>query len=64
MRRTKNTLKKLGELQMNEEIQKYLKENLKIFADYEDYPGHMGNKLVITLTLGREKISEAKIFIR
>ena len=49
---------------MNEqELKQYLKDNLHIYADFED--GLANKRLVITLSLGRdrEKISETKLFI-
>lgn len=42
-----------------EEIKQYLKDNLRIYADVEDF----GNQqLVIKLCLGREVISETTIW--
>lgn len=50
---------------MEEEIKKYLKENLRIYADYEDLPFPSDDgRMVITLMLGREKISETKIWVK
>ena len=52
---------------MEEAIKKYLKENLSIYADYDDVDfGYRINerKMVITLMLGREKISETKIWVK
>lgn len=40
-----------------EEIKQYLKDNLRIYADIEEY----SCKLVLTLMVGREKVSETKI---
>lgn len=47
---------------MEEEIKKYLKEHLRINADFEDYE-HSSGRFVITLSLGRETISETKIWL-
>ena len=43
-----------------EEMKQYLKDNLRIHADFED---GFDKKLVITLSLGREVISETKLWI-
>ena len=43
-----------------EEIKKYLQDNLRINAEIED--GY-DKRLVITLSLGREVISETKLWI-
>ncbi len=42
-----------------EDIKQYLKDNLRIFADVEDFSNH---QLVIKLCLGREIISETTIW--
>lgn len=42
---------------MKEEIKQYLKDNLRIYADIEEY----SCKLVLTLMVGREKVSENTI---
>lgn len=53
----KNNIDKI----MNEkEIKKYLMDNLRIYADIEDYPK---KRLVITLMLGRERINDTKICV-
>ena len=44
-----------------EELKQYLKENLRIYADFED--GIPAKRIVITLSLGREKISETKLWL-
>lgn len=50
---------------MEEEIKKYLKENLRIYADFEDLGFEDGaGRMVITLMLGSEKISETKIWVK
>lgn len=49
-----------------EEIRQYLKTNLKIFIDIEEVESKWNpdaKRLVATLTLGGEKISESKIWI-
>lgn len=48
-----------------EEIKKYLKDNLRIFADFEDKCWNTpdAKRLVITLSLGREVINETKLWI-
>jgi hypothetical protein len=45
---------------MEEEIKKCLK-NLRIEADFEDRPN--SKRLVITLMLGKDVISETKLYI-
>ncbi len=49
-----------------EELKKYMKDNLRIYADFED--GRWNDPdakrlLVITLSLGREIISKTKLWI-
>ena len=46
---------------MEEEIKKYLKNNLRIVTDFEDFSN--SRRLVTTLMLGKEVISESKIWI-
>ena len=48
-----------------EELKKYIHDNLRIYADLEDiyFRPNSPKRLVITLTLGSEKISETKLII-
>ena len=48
-----------------EEIKQYLKDNLHIHADTEAgyYGLECSTKIVITLSLGKEILSETKIFL-
>lgn len=61
--KNKNNVKFNYYITMEEEIKKYLKENLRIYADFEDCE-HSSGRLVITLSLGRETISETKIWVK
>ena len=51
---------------MEEEIKKYLKDNLRICADFEETPRHINglSKLVITLSLKTEIISRSFVFVK
>ena len=44
-----------------EEIKQYIKDNLRIHADFED--GRCEKRLVLTITLEREKVSETKLYL-
>lgn len=48
-----------------EEIKKYLKDNLRVHVDFEDGHGNFttAKRLVVTLRLGREVINESKLWI-
>ena len=64
--RLKNWMKNCKNWIMEEQIKKYLKENLHIFADFEEsetrLPEH--NKLVISISLGRDVISKTSVWVK
>lgn len=49
-----------------EEIKKYLRDNLRIHVDFEDrhYNSPTAKRLVVTLRLGREVINESKLWLQ